>query len=95
MIGNWFEAGGNEAEFWRSTPRIVHLFIAAYLRRRGWLAWTTALLPTARPTPSFEQISGTAPAEAKPDKRGMSDEQMLHNLRLFKAALRVKEQRKS
>lgn len=55
-----------------------------YYRRRGWMVWHGAVLPRAEKFPALHELTGeSAPAPA----REQNSEQLVHNLKLWKAVL--------
>lgn len=88
-MGAYLEAGGTTAEFWRETPRTTILAIEAYRRRRGWLAWNTAVLQRFEfeNYPTLESMMGIRETDSDAHRRVM----LAHNLRLWRSVLNPKE----
>lgn len=64
-MGLWIESGFDEARFWKQTPRLFAISVAARGRviereqhARAWLAWHTAALPRMDKFPSLETVMG-------------------------------------
>jgi hypothetical protein len=85
VLDQYLEAGGTTESFLRETPKTTLATIRAYHRRRGWIAWQTAVLQRGEfkdGFPSLQELMGTEPVAVP-----QSPVDLVHAIGLWGAAL--------
>lgn len=77
------------AEFWLATPRLIDLVLRGYKRRRGWMAWHTAVLGRmdGKNMPSLADLIGENRHAEPASTAAQPAVMMAHNLRLWRALI--------
>jgi hypothetical protein len=70
---------------------MIDIACKAYFRRRGWLAWHTAMLirQDGKSFPSLGDLTGEA--RNKRTSKVVNTAELKHNMKLFKAALEARK----